>query len=194
MRFSVVALALGAWAVVACSQPSQDQAVAEVAVADTLSQDALIERGEYLVNAIGCDDCHSPKVFTEQGPELDPARRFAGQPAEEPIAPVSKDAKAAWVLFNHHNTAVAGPWGVSFAANISSDETGIGNWTEEQFFRAMREGRSKGIATNRMMLPPMPWPNYAKLSDQDLKAIFAYLKSTPPVRNVVPAPLTPDQI
>ncbi|MBC5992228.1 hypothetical protein [Pontibacter cellulosilyticus] len=51
---------------------------------------------------------------------------------------------------------------------------------------AMREGKVKGLANNRDTLPPMPWPMFSKLEDDDLKVIFAYLKSTPPVKNVVP--------
>jgi len=46
----------------------------------------------------------------------------------------------------------------------------------------------------RPLLPPMPWPGFAKASDEDLKAIFAYLKSTPPVENRVPAPVAPDKL
>ena len=92
------------------------------------------------------------------------------------------------MLFGGDLTSAVGPWGVSFSANISSDETGIGNWTEAAFINAMRHGKIKGLDNNRDMLPPMPWNNFAKFSDDDLKSIFAYLKSTTPVTNVVPAP------
>lgn len=84
--------------------------------------------------------------------------------------------------------------GVSFSANLTSDSTGIGGWTEEQFAKALRQGKSKGLDGNRQLLPPMPWPNYITLTDADMKAIFAYLKSTKPVKNVVPAPIPPDQL
>jgi hypothetical protein len=92
------------------------------------------------------------------------------------------------------NTAVAGPWGVSFSANLTADSTGIGNWTEAQFAIALRQGKSKGLEGNRMLLPPMPWPNYVNLTDADLKAMFTYLKSTKPIKNVVPAPIPPTQL
>lgn len=88
-------------------------------------------------------------------------------------------------------TSAVGPWGTSFAANISSDESGIGNWTEEQFLTSIKQGKTKGVANGRPILPPMPWTTYRNLNDEDLKAVFAYLKSTPPVQNVVPAPLPP---
>jgi hypothetical protein len=87
-----------------------------------------------------------------------------------------------------HNTAAVGPWGVSYAANLTSDPTGIGNWTLDQFKKALREGKYKGLDGARMLLPPMPWPNFTKLSDADTEAIFAYLKSTTPVNNLVPSP------
>jgi len=96
-------------------------------------------------------------------------------------------------LFEPDLTAAAGPWGVSFAANITSDQSGIGNWTEEGFIRAMREGKFKGIEGSRMLLPPMPWENFAKLTDEDIRAIYAYLKTTKPVYNVVPAAIPPGE-
>ena len=63
--------------------------------------------------------------------------------------------------------------------------------TEEQFNKAMREGKYKGMDNTRPLLPPMPWPNFRNLSKEDMKAIFLFLKSTPPVKNVVPAPVPP---
>jgi hypothetical protein len=96
-----------------------------------------------------------------------------------------------WVLFHGDLTAAYGPWGTSFAANITSDATGVGNWTMDQFFVAIREGKSKGLKANRPLLPPMPWTEYRSLTDDDLAAIYMYLKSTAPVANVVPPPVPP---
>ncbi|MDX5438467.1 MAG: c-type cytochrome [Pontibacter sp.] len=152
------------------------------------SQEQVL-RGEYLVTTMGCNDCHSPKVFGPKGPEPDQERLLSGHPAGVALGKVDTALIRTWVMFNQHNTATIGPWGASFAANLTSDPTGIGNWTEEQFFRAMREGKAKGVANNRDMLPPMPWPMFAKLEDEDMKSIFAYLKSTTPVKNVVPPPM-----
>jgi cytochrome c2 len=159
-----------------------------------VSQDSLIKMGEYLVNAIGCDDCHSPKLMGPRGPEVDMSKRFSGHPANMPLAKVSREQLKSYMLFNPMLTAFVGPWGASYSANISSDATGIGSWTEQQFFKAIREGKAKGVDGGRMLLPPMPWPNFAKLKDQDIRAMFAYLKSTKPVENVVPAPLAPNQL
>lgn len=156
-----------------------------------ISQDSLIKRGSYLVNAMGCDDCHSPKKFGPQGMEFDMEHRFAGHLADgklgKPNTGVMKDG---YMLFAMDLTSAVGPWGQSYAANISSDATGIGNWTEEQFFRAIREGKSKGLKESRPLLPPMPWFVYKNLNDTDLKSIFAFLKSTKPVENRVPGPKT----
>jgi mono/diheme cytochrome c family protein len=148
-----------------------------------------VKRGNYLVSSIGCDDCHSPKTMGPQGPQLDMEHRLSGYPAERPIAKVDAAAlKSGWMLFSGDLTSAVGPWGMSFAANITSDSTGIGNWTEAQFIKAMREGKTKGLDGSRPILPPMPWPNFKNLTDEDLRAMFAYLKSTKPVRNVVPEP------
>lgn len=164
------------------------------ATSEAAAQDSAIQRGAYLVQVIGCDDCHTPKIYGPSGPEPDPARRLSGHPAGVQLETIHANELKSWVLFNHLFTATVGPWGVSYAANLTSDSTGIGAWTEEQFMRAMREGRYKGLEGGRMLLPPMPWQNFKNLSDGDLKAIFAFLKSTPPVENVVPAPVPPDQL
>jgi hypothetical protein len=154
-----------------------------------------IIRGEYLVTVGGCDDCHSPKRMGNRGPEIIPETRFGGYPSDRPIQKISFDAlKNGWALMGGDMTSAVGPWGMSFAGNISSDETGIGNWSEEQFITSLRKGKYKGIETSRDLLPPMPWFNYAKMSDYDLKAIFTFLKSSNPVKNVVPMPISPDKL
>lgn len=157
-----------------------------------LRQQDLIKRGEYLVNTIGCADCHSPKRMGEKGPEFDPALHLSGHQQGTQLPVVSQEAISnGWMLFSSDLTAAVGPWGTSFAANITSDETGIGNWSKEQFLTAMRKGKYKGLENARDLLPPMPWQNFGQLSDEDLEAMFEYLKSTKPVRNIVPAPVPP---
>ncbi len=152
------------------------------------TKEELVKRGEYLVNTMGCDDCHSPKIFTAQGPVPDPERRFSGHPADAPLAKVDTSMLKDWSFFTPDLTAAVGPWGASFSANLTSDATGIGNWTLNQFKKALREGKYKGMGGSRMLLPPMPWPNYGKLSDEDIEAVFTFLQSTKPVHNIVPAP------
>jgi hypothetical protein len=152
----------------------------EISLADQIA------KGEYLVTVLGCNDCHSPKVMTPMGPAPDSLRLLAGHPAEEQLHPYEKEILKSYVLFTMNSTAVTGPWGTSFAANLTPDPTGIGNWTEEQFIRAMTKGKWKGLENSRNLLPPMPWENYKNMPEEDLKAIFAYLKSLKPVNNAVP--------
>jgi hypothetical protein len=94
------------------------------------------------------------------------------------------------VVVSASNTAWAGPWGVSFTANLTPDaETGLGRWSARQFIDTMRTGRHLGVG--RAVLPPMPIPAYRNFSDADLQAIFAYLQSIPAVSNRVPQPRPP---
>jgi hypothetical protein len=75
---------------------------------------------------------------------------------------------------------------VSFAANLTPDQnTGLGIWTEDMFVRAIRTGKHMGVS--RPIMPPMPWPVFRNASDEDLKSIFAYLRTIPAVTNHVPA-------
>jgi hypothetical protein len=175
-------------AVVACTGSSGSEKKSTVLNAKDSA--ARVIRGEYLVNAIGCDDCHSPKRMGAKGPELIPELRFSGFIKNGKLPPVDiKPVKNGWALFAPDLTAAVGQWGISYAANISSDMTGIGNWKEENFVRAIREGKSKGLEGSRPLLPPMPWFVYKNMTDDDLKSIFAYLKTTRPVNNIVPTPV-----
>ncbi|MDB5251058.1 MAG: putative lipoprotein [Flaviaesturariibacter sp.] len=160
----------------------------------TMDSESQVARGRYLVTLMGCNDCHSPKKIGPMGPEIDSAHMLSGHPAKMPIGKIDPEALKSWILFDQSGTAVVGPWGVSFSANLTSDASGIGNWTEEQFFTAIRKGKYKGMENGRPLLPPMPWPLYSQASDEDLRAIFAYLKSTQPVENVVPAPIAPPML
>lgn len=190
MSFTLFLIAiLEIFALVHCTN-SQKEAPAETAAAPG---EALVKRGEYLVTILGCHDCHSPKKMGPQGPELIPELMLSGYPADRPLGKVSKDAlENGWALFNGDLTAGVGPWGASFAANLTSDETGIGSWSLEQFKKALTQGKAKGLEGGRMLLPPMPWFNFRAMKDEDIEAIFNYLKSTNPVNNVVPAPIPPD--
>ena len=152
-----------------------------------ISNDSLIKRGAYLVAISGCDDCHTPKKMGAMGPEPDMELRLSGYRSDVPLPPVDTNViKKGWALGNAELTGWAGPWGASFAANITSDETGIGSWTEEQFKKALTQGKWKGMDSNRTLLPPMPWQGFSNLTDEDVKAIFAFLKSTKPVKNIEP--------
>lgn len=177
-----------------CQQESAPKAVATELPS---SNSDLVKRGQYIVNSVGCDDCHTPKIMTPQGPTPDMSRRFMGHPAEEPFSGSDKKKlieEQHVAVFSGGMTAAAGLWGVTYASNISPDETGIGSWTEAQFLKAIREGKSKGLDGTRSLLPPMPWKLYGNMNDADLKAVFAFLKSANPVKNVVPQPKTLDAL
>ena len=100
--------------------------------------------------------------------------------------------KGPWaVVTSLEFTAFSGPWGVTYAQNLTPDEnTGLGIWTEEMFIQALRTGRHMGVS--RPIQPPMPWDVYGKLPDEDLKSIYAYLRSIPPVKNRIPEPIIAD--
>jgi len=160
------------------------------------SSEKQLERGRYLVTIAGCQDCHSPKVIGPHGaPVPHPMKMLSGQQADSklPGMPDGVLGPDKWAgATNSDMTAWIGPWGVSFAANLTPDPaTGLGGWTEEMFIKTIRTGKHMG--TGRQILPPMPWENYARMTDQDLKDLFAYLKSLPPVRNAVPQPVPPAQ-
>jgi cytochrome c len=150
-----------------------------------------VERGAHLVRTMGCNDCHTPWKPGPRGPEPDMTRSLTGHPSDVvmPPAPALPPGPWAWVGAAT-NTAFAGPWGVSFAANLTPDpETGLGKWTEQTFIQTMKTGRHEG--KGRALLPPMPYPMIASLSDEDIRSLFAYLQSLPPVRNRVPQPIDP---
>jgi hypothetical protein len=160
-----------------------------------IQQKDMLKRGEYLVTSIGCWDCHSPKKMGKAGFEEIKGLELSGYREGSELPPLDKtNLKNGWMMFNSDLTATVGPWGVSFAANITSDETGIGNWSLDQFMTAMRKGKYKGMENGRDLLPPMPWYNFANLTDKDLEAMYTYLQSTTPVENVVPAPIPPDKL
>ena len=163
------------------------------AVAQPRPTRAELRRGEYLVKYGGCNDCHSPKNMTPQGPVPDPARLLSGYTGngQLPALPAGALGPNAWgAVTTNDLTAWVGPWGTSFGANLTPDpETGLGKWTVDDFIRTMRTG--KHLGTGRPILPPMPWYDVAVLTDADLRAVFAYLRTLKPIRNPVPAPLPP---
>jgi mono/diheme cytochrome c family protein len=121
-----------------------------------------VKRGEYLVTLASCSDCHTPGSLL-------------GKPD------MSKFLGGSDVGF------VVPELGYFWGPNLTPDkDTGLGNWSEAQILTALRTGtRPDG----RKLAPMMPWMAYAKLADDDAKAIVAYLKSLPPISNKAPGPL-----
>ncbi len=192
-RFFYALIALGLVSTLSYCTGKNTENAAKADAQTTTAEDPA-KRGEYLVGICGCNDCHTPKIMTAQGPAPDTKRLLSGYPSEETLPEVTDKkmiAPGQWALFNGSLTAAVGPWGTTFAANITPDDTGIGTWTYEQFEKVMREGKSKGMDGTRPILPPMPWVNYINMTDADMRAIFAYLKSIPAVKNAVPNPIPP---
>lgn len=175
------------------NQPYTNQESTDTTTKKT--EENLVQIGEYLVTIMGCNDCHSPKRMGPNGPEIIPELMLSGYPSDRPIEKFDDPKiKQGFAMFYPDLTAAAGPWGISFSGNLTPDETGLGNWTEEQFKRALTQGKFKGMENGRILLPSMPWLNYKNMKDEDIKAIFLYLKSIRPIKNIVPSPITPDKM
>ena len=146
---------------------------------------ARVERGKYLVKIMGCNDCHTPWKMGAAGPEPDMSRMLSGHPElVGALKPANPPDGWTWNAAPS-NTAFNGPWGISYTANLTPDRnTGLGIWTEDMFIAAIRTGRHMGVS--RPINPPMPWPMYRNATDEDLKSVFAYLRTIPPVVNHVP--------
>ena len=170
---------------VACQAQSQDQ--------KDKAMRQLIERGKMLVTIGGCNDCHTPKLFTPKGPVFDETRLLSGAPSDAKVLQVPEGVLGPdkWgALTTNDLTTWAGPWGVSFSRNLTPDvATGLGSWTEAMFIKALRTGKDMG--EGRPILPPMPWEGIGQLPDSELKAIFAYLNSLKPVKNAIHDPIPP---
>jgi hypothetical protein len=153
-----------------------------------------IKRGEYLVVSSGCHDCHTPWVFSEElgMPAPDMSRSLSGHPVGAPD-PRGTLGPGDIGLIGPTFTSFTLPFGVVYTMNLTPDiDTGTGTWTEEMFVDIFRKGRHLG-GDGRPPLPPMPWMWYRAMPDEDLVAIFAYLRSIPPISNLVPSPKVPEE-
>lgn len=133
---------------------------------------ALVERGEYLIELLGCGSCHTDGALAGD-PDFD--RWLAG----------SKTGIAYRNPLGEKNP------GVIYPSNITPDDgTGIGEWSDRQIANAIRAGIGRH---GRRGLGPMPWQAYTKISDDDLTAIVNYLRSVEPVKHRVPDEVEPGQ-
>jgi len=198
IRFATVSLAYSAIALSAialtgmiavAAVPAASNQSAPAAAAST----AKVERGKYLVNIMGCHDCHTPLKMGANGPEFDMSRALTGHPQDLKMPPAPALPAGPWAWMGAiTNTAFNGPWGTSFTMNLTPDkETGLGDWTEEQFIATMRTGKHQG--KGRPVLPPMPFFNLGHLTDGDISSLFAYLRSLPPTHNRIPQPIDPPE-
>jgi len=161
--------------------------VEEQGVAADKSQQ--IARGKYLVDIMGCHDCHTPTKMGDKGPEWDMSRALSGHPENVAVPPASIPA-GYLALIGGTFTSFTGPWGTTFTKNLTPDkETGLGDWTVEEFIATMKTGLERG--KGRPVMPPMPVQNLKALSDSDIRSLFAYLQSLPAIKNRTPQPVEP---
>lgn len=121
-----------------------------------------IDSGYYLVTMASCNDCHTPKKWLEIN---DTSRRLSGG-IEYPLP----------------------TGGFVHSANLTPDDSGLGQWTETTFINKFKSYRDSGAITKvapNSLNSLMPWSSYRYMSDNDLHAIYAYLKSIKPVYNPV---------
>lgn len=129
-----------------------------------------IAYGRYIATAIQGCGCHT-REKADGG--KDEAWRYAGAP--NPPPPAGPPANSGWTTPR---------WKKIYSRNITPDrETGIGNWTEAQFIRAMRTGITPD---GRVLDTQMPWEAFQKITDRDLKALWAYLRTIKPIKNKAP--------
>jgi mono/diheme cytochrome c family protein len=187
---TIAAAAAAAAATTSAAPIDARNSAPRIAPSGTRDSDEMIARGAHLVLTSGCNDCHTPLKMGANGPEPDLSRMLSGHPEAMKLPPAPTTTMPWIVAATATNTAWAGPWGVSFTANLTPDkDTGLGSWTREEFVQTIRTGRHHG--RGRAVLPPMPIPAYRNFSDQELNAIFAFLATIPAVKNRVPDPLPP---
>jgi mono/diheme cytochrome c family protein len=150
----------------ACSQPGGGAGgTGSTASGSTMTLADSIELGRHLSIIGGCNDCHTPGLLYGAP---DTTRLLSG-------------SELGW----------AGPWGVSYPRNLTPDvETGLGSWSSDDIVKALRTGQRPDGSP---LLPPMPWPNYARLTDLEIHSLVAYLKSIPPVKHAMPKQIPPGQ-
>ncbi len=147
-------------------------------------------RGKYLVDIMGCHDCHTPMKMGPNGPQWDMDRALSGHPESMPMPPAPALQMPWAAAMGATMTAFSGAWGTSFTKNLTPDkETGIGDWTVEEFIATMKTGKERG--KGRPVLPPMPVQNLAQLTDDDIRSLFAYLQTLKPIKNRNPQPIDP---
>ncbi len=183
---SVRAAALALVVLAACQAgPPSETEKASATPADPAAATDPVAHGKFLVTLGGCNDCHTPLEMGPNGPAPDMSRMLSGHPQDMQLPPPPAPQGPWQYTAAATMTAWSGPWGISYTANLTPDTTsGLGSWSEDMFIQSIRSGKHMG--TGRPIMPPMPWQAMAKLSDQDLKDIYAYLRTIPAIHNEVP--------
>ena len=191
----ITSLVFGTICIIGCSEnkPAEPAAASTTAVEKPNfgGYETQAKWGEHLVTIAGCNDCHTPKKMTPMGPVDDSTLLLSGHPEKLPAPDVDrKQTESKGLVVTADFTSWIGPWGISYSANLTPDETGTGNWSESQFLYAVKNSISKGLAGSRPLMPPMSMMPVKHMTDEELKAIFAYLRTVKPVKNnsVQPTP------
>jgi mono/diheme cytochrome c family protein len=194
LRAVLVPIALSALLACQGQLEAEDSPAEEPQVSEAALHEEQIARGQYLVRVGSCNDCHTPWVFDpELGvPRPDMTRMLSGHPEGGPD-PEGTPGAHDMGLIGPTFTSFALPFGIMYSTNLTPDlDTGTGSWTERMFVDIFRKGRHLG-GDGRGVMPPMPWLWIRNLSDEDLRAVYVYLRSIPPIRNAVPEPKVPEE-
>ena len=162
--------------------------IPDLVASKDIDKENKIKFGKLLTQEFGCVDCHTPKIIINNQILIDESRMFSGHPQDKilPVFPPELVGPRKWEgLYIADMTAWGGTWGISYAANLTPDKkTGIGNLSEENFISIL----SLGIHSNlsREILPPMPWNQISRLNEEEIGAIYLYLRTIKPIKNKVP--------
>ena len=155
-KLFVFAISITAVPIIVSISSCTEQPQKSVAAPTAMTKEEMIAHGKNLVTIGGCNDCHSPKIMTPQGPVPDSTRLLSGSPADMKLPAIDPNqvTPGKWYLGSSDLTAWVGPWGITYAANLTPDSTtGTGGWTEETFIKILRGGKFMGIDVGM--------PNYA---------------------------------
>ena len=138
--------------ITSCNQPASDNTTSvsgsDAGMAADVKYggfDSQVKWGEHLVTIGGCNDCHTPKKMGANGPENDMSLMLSGHPAQQPPPKYDpKEAAKNGLIVTQTFTAWTGPWGTTYAANITSDSTGIGMWTKRNLWNPWKRKNGWG--------------------------------------------------
>lgn len=192
----LTALVFAAISFIKCSDNKQTEPAATTTAATEKMNfggyESQVKWGEHLVTIGGCNDCHTPKKMTPMGPVDDSTLLLSGHPENLPAPDVDRKAtESKGLVVTSDFTAWIGPWGITYSANLTPDDSGTGKWTESQFLYAIKNSISKGLAGSRPLMPPMSMMPVKHMTDDELKAIFAYLRTVKPIKNNSVQPTQP---
>ena len=188
-------IVLTALAFYACSENTSGESTAATTAPPEKPKyggyETQVQWGEHIVTIAGCNDCHTPKKMTPMGPVNDTSLMLSGHPENAPAPDVDrKMVESKGLVVSQDFTSWVGPWGITYTANLTPDPSGTGNWTEDQFVYALKNLISKGLPSSRHLLPPMSMMPVTEMTEDEIRAIYAYLRTIKPIKNnsVQPTP------